>query len=149
MQHALVAPDALRTVRSLVAPGQVVGTGDPLLVFTRTEAGGAGESAAAAVDLDRPRADLEEVRERHLLTLDEGRQATVAKRHKHGRRTARENIADLVDPGSFVEYGALAIAAQRSRRSEADLIANTPATVWSPAWRPSAPTNSAGRPPRR
>src|ERR1700757_3609040 len=32
MQHALVAPDALRTVRSLVTPGQVVGTGDPLLV---------------------------------------------------------------------------------------------------------------------
>ncbi len=127
MQHALVAPDALRTVRSLVTPGQVVGTGDPLLVFTRTEAGGAGESAAAAVDLDRPRADLEEVRERHLLTLDEGRQAAVTKRHKHGRRTARENIADLVDAGSFVEYGALAIAAQRSRRSEADLIANTPA----------------------
>jgi acetyl/propionyl-CoA carboxylase alpha subunit len=127
MQHALVAPDALRTVRSLVKPGQVVGTGDPLLVFTRTEAGGADESAAAAVDLDRPRADLEEVRERHLLTLDEGRQDAVAKRHKHGRRTARENIADLVDSGSFVEYGALAIAAQRSRRSEADLIANTPA----------------------
>jgi acetyl/propionyl-CoA carboxylase alpha subunit len=127
MQHALVAPDALRTVRSLVKPGQVVGTGDPLLVFTRTEAGGADESAAAAVDLDRPRADLEEVRERHLLTLDEGRQDAVAKRHKHGRRTARENIADLVDAGSFVEYGALAIAAQRSRRSEADLIANTAA----------------------
>jgi acetyl/propionyl-CoA carboxylase alpha subunit/acetyl-CoA carboxylase carboxyltransferase component len=127
MQHALGAPDALRTVRSLVTPGQVVGTGDPLLVFTRTEAGGAGESAAAAVDLDRPRADLEEVRERHLLTLDEGRQAAVAKRHKQGRRTARENIADLVDAGSFVEYGALAIAAQRSRRSEEDLIANTPA----------------------
>jgi acetyl/propionyl-CoA carboxylase alpha subunit/acetyl-CoA carboxylase carboxyltransferase component len=127
MQHVLVAPDALRTVRSLVTPGQVVGTGDPLLVFTRTGAGGDGESAAAAVDLDRPRADLDEVRERHLLTLDEGRQAAVAKRHKQGRRTARENIADLVDAGSFVEYGALAIAAQRSRRSEEDLIANTPA----------------------
>jgi acetyl/propionyl-CoA carboxylase alpha subunit/acetyl-CoA carboxylase carboxyltransferase component len=127
MQHALVAPDALRTVRSLVTPGQVVGTGDPLLVFTRTEAGGVGESAVAAVDLDRPRADLDEVRERHLLTLDGGRQAAVAKRHKQGRRTARENIADLVDAGSFVEYGALAIAAQRSRRSEEDLIANTPA----------------------
>ncbi|HZC52961.1 MAG TPA: carboxyl transferase domain-containing protein, partial [Mycobacterium sp.] len=127
MQHALGAPDALATVRSLVTPGQVVGTGDPLLVFTRTGAGGAGESASAAMDLDRPRADLDEVRERHLLTLDEGRQAAVAKRHEQGRRTARENIADLVDAGSFVEYGALAIAAQRSRRSEEDLIANTPA----------------------
>ena len=127
MQHVLVAPNALRTVKSLVRPGQVVGTGDPLLVFTRTGAGADGESVAAAVDLDRSRADLDEVAERHLLTLDEGRQAAVAKRHRQGRRTARENIADLVDAGSFVEYGALAIAAQRSRRSEEDLIANTPA----------------------
>ncbi|MCV7427949.1 acetyl-CoA carboxylase family protein [Mycobacterium montefiorense] len=127
MQHVLVAPHALRTVRNLVTPGQVVGTGDPLVVFTRTGASIGGESAVAAVDLDRPRADLDEVRRRHLLTLDEGREAAVAKRHNKGRRTARENIADLVDAGSFVEYGALAIAAQRSRRSEEDLIANTPA----------------------
>jgi acetyl-CoA carboxylase carboxyltransferase component/biotin carboxyl carrier protein len=127
MQHVLVAPDALRTVRSLVTPGQVVGTGDPLLVFTRTAAGADSESAMAAVDLDRPRADRDEVAHRHALTLDEGRQAAVAKRHEQGRRTARENIADLVDAGSFVEYGALAIAAQRSRRSEEDLIVNTPA----------------------
>ncbi len=127
MQHVLVAPDALRTVRILVAPGQVVGTGDPLLVFTRTGDGAGADSSTAALDLDRPRADLDEVRERHRVTLDEGREAAVAKRHKQGRRTARENIADLIDPGSFVEYGALAIAAQRSRRSEYDLIANTPA----------------------
>lgn len=127
MQHVLVAPDALRTVRILVTPGQVVGTGDPLLVFTRTAAAGDGESTSAATDLDRPRADLDEVVHRHSLTLDEGRQAAVAKRHRRGRRTARENIADLVDPDSFVEYGALAIAAQRSRRSEEDLIVNTPA----------------------
>jgi len=127
MQHVLAAPDALRTVRSLVTPGQVVGTGDALLVFTRSGAGPDGQSYSAALDLDQPRADLDEVRERHLRTLDEGRQAAVAKRHDQGRRTARENIADLVDAGSFVEYGALAIAAQRSRRSEEDLIANTPA----------------------
>ncbi|OBK99444.1 carbamoyl-phosphate-synthetase [Mycobacterium sp. 1245499.0] len=127
MQHVLVAPDALRTVRILVTPGQVVGTGDPLLVFTRTAAAGDGESVSATTDLDRPRADLDEVVRRHALTLDEGREAAVAKRHQRGRRTARENIADLVDPDSFVEYGALAIAAQRSRRSESDLIVNTPA----------------------
>lgn len=127
MQHVLVAPDALRTVRILVTPGQVVGTGDPLLVFTRTAAADDGESTSAATDLDRPREDLDEVVRRHALTLDEGREAAVAKRHQRGRRTARENIADLVDPDSFVEYGALAIAAQRSRRSESDLIVNTPA----------------------
>jgi acetyl/propionyl-CoA carboxylase alpha subunit/acetyl-CoA carboxylase carboxyltransferase component len=127
MQHVLAAPDALRTVRGLVAPGQVVGTGDPLLVFARTDTGVDSESALAATDLERHRADLDEVRRRHLLTRDEGREAAVARRHARGRRTARENIADLVDAGSFVEYGALAIAAQRSRRSEEDLIANTPA----------------------
>ncbi|CAM2895961.1 carbamoyl-phosphate-synthetase [Mycobacterium intermedium] len=127
MQHVLAAPAALRTVRNLVTPGQVVGTGDALLVYTRTGLSIDSESATAAVDLDRHRADLEEVRQRHWLTLDEGRPAAVSKRHEKGRRTARENIADLVDPGSFVEYGALAIAAQRSRRSEEDLILNTPA----------------------
>jgi acetyl/propionyl-CoA carboxylase alpha subunit/acetyl-CoA carboxylase carboxyltransferase component len=126
MQHVLLAPNAVRTVRNLVVPGQIVGTGDPLVVFTRTGANAEGESAAD-LDLDRPRADLDEVAHRHLLTLDEGRPDVVAKRHNQGRRTARENIADLVDTGSFVEYGALAVAAQRSRRSEEDLIANTPA----------------------
>lgn len=149
MQHVLVAPDALRTVRNLVTPGQVVGTGDPLVVFARTGAGVSSESASAAVDLDAPRADLDEVRRRHLLTLDEGREAAVAKRHQQGRRTARENIADLIDDGSFIEYGALAIAAQRSRRPDEDLIANTPPTAWSPGWRRSVPIDSAGRPPRR
>ncbi|MCV7332012.1 ATP-grasp domain-containing protein [Mycobacterium cookii] len=126
MQHVLTAPDAVRAVRTLVAPGQVVGTGDPLVIFVRTGEGAAA-SDVAAVDLDRSRDDLDDVRRRHLLTLDEGRPAAIAKRHKQSRRSARENIADLVDPGSFVEYGALAVAAQRSRRSEEDLIANTPA----------------------
>jgi acetyl-CoA carboxylase carboxyltransferase component len=49
------------------------------------------------------------------------------RRHATGRRTARENIADLVDEGSFTEYGALVIAAQRRRRALDDLIARTPA----------------------
>ena len=126
MQHVLTAPDAVRTVRALVTAGQVIGTGDPVVVFTRT-GDSAGAEDVAALDLDRRRADLEEVRRRHLLTLDEGRPKAIAKRHNQNRRTARENIAELVDPGSFVEYGALAVAAQRSRRSEDDLIANTPA----------------------
>src|SRR5690606_32589573 len=39
----------------------------------------------------------------------------------------RENIEDLVDPGSFVEYGRFVVAAQRQRRDLADLIARTPA----------------------
>jgi acetyl/propionyl-CoA carboxylase alpha subunit/acetyl-CoA carboxylase carboxyltransferase component len=127
MQHVLTAPDAVRTVRALVTAGQVIGTGDPVVVFTRTGDSVGADDADRALDLDRGRADLEEVRRRHLLTLDDGRPKAITKRHNQNRRTARENIADLVDPGSFVEYGALAVAAQRSRRSEDDLIANTPA----------------------
>jgi acetyl-CoA carboxylase carboxyltransferase component len=50
----------------------------------------------------------------------------MAKRHARGQRSARENIADLVDEGSFQEFGSFAIAAQRQRRTMEDLIANTP-----------------------
>jgi acetyl-CoA carboxylase carboxyltransferase component len=73
------------------------------------------------------RDDLTEVLERRAQTRDEARPEAVERRHAAGARTARENIADLVDPGSFVEYGRFAIAAQRARREVADLIARTPA----------------------
>ncbi len=73
------------------------------------------------------RADLQALRDRLAYTQDAKRPEAMAKRHAQGLRSARENIADLCDPGSFVEYGALAVAAQRSRRSEADLLQNTPA----------------------
>jgi methylmalonyl-CoA carboxyltransferase 12S subunit len=73
------------------------------------------------------RADLAEVLERRARTRDEARPDAVEQRHAAGGRTARENIADLVDPGSFVEYGRFAIAAQRGRRELEELIARTPA----------------------
>jgi acetyl-CoA carboxylase carboxyltransferase component len=73
------------------------------------------------------RADLAEVVERHAVTRDERRPDAVARRRKTGQRTARENAEDLVDPGSYVEYGSLVIAAQRRRRSVEDLVARTPA----------------------
>ena len=58
---------------------------------------------------------------------DETRPQAVAKRRARGFRTARENREDLCDPDSFVEYGQLAVAAQRQRRSLEDLRTNTPA----------------------
>jgi acetyl-CoA carboxylase carboxyltransferase component len=73
------------------------------------------------------RDDLAEVLDRRALTSDEARDEAVQRRHAAGGRTARENVADLVDPGSFVEYGRFAIAAQRGRREVEDLIARTPA----------------------
>lgn len=80
-----------------------------------------------AQDAQAPRADLQALLDRQHRTQDAARPEAMGRRHALGMRSARENIADLCDLGSFVEYGALAIAAQRSRRSEEDLIANTPA----------------------
>ncbi|RZK96070.1 MAG: ATP-grasp domain-containing protein [Rhodococcus sp. (in: high G+C Gram-positive bacteria)] len=126
MQHVIAAPAGAVVERNLVSRGQTVNAGDPLVVIRRTgsEADGAADNAT---DLDRERADLAEIRQRHEITLDAARPAAIAKRTKLGRRSARANIDDLVDPGSFVEYGPLVLAAQRSRRSEQDLIENTPA----------------------
>jgi acetyl-CoA carboxylase carboxyltransferase component len=76
---------------------------------------------------DDVRDDLAEVLDRRRRTGDEARPEAVERRHATGGRTARENLADLVDPGSFVEYGGLAIAAQRMRREAEELIARTPA----------------------
>ena len=73
------------------------------------------------------RPEMAEMIIRHSFGLDENRPDAVAKRQKKNQRTARANVEDLCDAGSFIEYGALAIAAQRGRRSEEDLISKTPA----------------------
>jgi acetyl-CoA carboxylase carboxyltransferase component len=79
------------------------------------------------VAVQKVRADLSEVLQRRALLDDAARPGIVADRHAAGRRTARENLADLCDAGSFVEYGGFAVAAQRNRRALEDLIARTPA----------------------
>src|SRR5215213_8256820 len=76
---------------------------------------------------DKDRDDLAELERRRKLTEDAARPEAVSKRHDRGGRTARENVADLIDEGSWVEYGRYATAQQRQRRSNDDLIANTPA----------------------
>jgi acetyl-CoA carboxylase carboxyltransferase component len=76
---------------------------------------------------EAPAEGLTEVLARRHLTTDEARPDKVAKWHARGRRTARENIADLVDPGSFVEYGRFVTAAQESRRPLAELVVEAPA----------------------
>ncbi len=82
---------------------------------------------AAGEQSKKIRPELAELRERLSLGLDERRPEAVARRHGKNQRTARENIADLCDQDSFIEYGALAVAAQRQRRPVEDLIAKTPA----------------------
>ncbi|MFE7224538.1 acyl-CoA carboxylase subunit beta [Nocardioides sp. NPDC057577] len=76
---------------------------------------------------DTPATGLTELHARRFLTTDAARAEKVARWHAKGRRTARENIADLIDPGSFVEYGRFITAAQEQRRDLADLVVETPA----------------------
>jgi acetyl-CoA carboxylase carboxyltransferase component len=73
------------------------------------------------------RAELAALRERLEKTLDGYRTEARDKRHGSGYRTARENLEDLVDHDTFVEYGQLAVAAQRSRRDYRELQASTAA----------------------
>ncbi|PKL97306.1 MAG: carbamoyl-phosphate synthase large subunit, partial [Gammaproteobacteria bacterium HGW-Gammaproteobacteria-7] len=115
-------------VRQLaVQVGSALNEGQPLLFIEPAEVDAAVGQNEQSLDLEHIRADLAEVLERHALTRDERRPQAVAKRRKTGQRTVRENLADLLDNGSFSEYGALAIAAQRRRRSLEELIEQSPA----------------------
>ena len=130
MHHELVAPAAGVVTDVDVSDGATVAVGQTLIRLREGADSGHG-TAAVPVEASGPtgldRDDLAEVMSRHALGLDEQRPDAVERRRARGRRTARENVADLVDDGSFVEYGPLVIAAQRRRRELDDLIRSTPA----------------------
>lgn len=131
MEHLLHAPFAGRVIALRAAPGDYLIDGQPLLQLEAMQADTLQAVTSVAPDLDHIRPDLQKVIDRHAPTLDANRGAAVAKRHVQGGRTARANIADLCetadDAGNFIEYGALAVAAQSRRRTLDDLVANTPA----------------------
>ncbi len=145
MEHLLHAPSAGRVLALLAQPGDFLVEGQALVRLEPVDAVHSAAEAEQALDLDTPRADLQRVIDRHAFTLDANRQAAMAKRQAQGGRSARANIADLCElndaidteagrasvtparSGNFIEYGALAIAAQRTRRTLEDLVANTPA----------------------
>jgi acetyl-CoA carboxylase carboxyltransferase component len=127
MEHVVPAgrSGVVRAVRAVV--GATVHDGEVLVELDPHDELADVEAEAGEVDLDRVRPDLAEVHDRQWRTTDAARPDVVDRRHEAGRRTARENVADLCDPGSYVEYGSLVVAAQRRRRSLDDLIARTPA----------------------
>jgi len=140
MEHLLHASAAGRVVALLAAPGDFLAEGQPLLRLEPVDAAHAAQVDAQALDLDAIRPDLRRVIDGHAFTLDAHRAAAIDKRHAQGGRSVRENIADLCElpatdgeaatparHGSFIEYGALAVAAQARRRSLQDLMAHTPA----------------------
>ena len=129
MHHRIDSTDSARVIEVLVATGDGVEVGD---VFVRLEPA-AAESSDADPSSDRPlaettnRRDLAEMHARQAQALDAARSNAVAKRHARGQRTARENLEHLLDAGTFIEYGQLAVAAQQSRRDQDDLAVNTAA----------------------
>ena len=157
MEHEVRVTADGRVAELLFAAGEMVNEGEVLLISERlthvppasetkmasnSDAMGSASQATPPTQVPRVapprtpqpgspsdpvRPDLQRLRDRHAFTADASRPDALAKRHAQGLRSARENIADLCDPGSFIEYGALAVAAQRSRRTEADLVQNTPA----------------------
>ena len=127
MEHIVTAEQSGLVKQVFVRPDATVAAGDPLVLLEPSAHVEAATDSVEEASLDDIRPDLTEVNKRHGFGLDENRPEAVAKRRKTGQRTARENIADLVDEGTFVEYGALVIAAQRRRRPIEDLIQRTPA----------------------
>jgi acetyl/propionyl-CoA carboxylase alpha subunit/acetyl-CoA carboxylase carboxyltransferase component len=127
MQHEVHAPQAGRVLAWQAQLGDALTQQQALVVLQALVGEEVPAPVAAAPDPQQVRADLQAVIDRHAFTLDSARPEAMAARHARGGRSARENIAELCDGGSFSEFGALAVAAQRSRRSAEDLIANTPA----------------------
>lgn len=128
MEFEITAAQGGRVEALLVEAGTVVNEGQALIAIDPSADDGQAHAGGEQVrDPDHIRPDLAEVIERHAVTLDERRPDAVAKRHAKGHRTARENVADFLDEGSFIEYGALALASQRIRHKEAELIKRSPA----------------------
>lgn len=127
MQMAVTAPGAGIVRAVTVAPGAVVEADAPLVLIEPAE-GAAGTSAAVAeTDLDAIRPELRHLMDRRDGLMDAARPEAVARRRKIGKRTIRENLAELFDETRMTEYGSFLIAAQRSRRSLDDLIRVSPA----------------------
>jgi acetyl-CoA carboxylase carboxyltransferase component len=127
MEHPVEVGAGGVVVEVSVAVGQSVEKGQPLLTVGISDDQPGPVSGARESRPPGSRADLDVVLERHEVGLDRRRPDAVARRRARGQRTARENIDDLCDQSTFVEYGPLVIAAQRRRRSIDELIERTPA----------------------
>ncbi len=129
MEHVVTAPSAGTVRTSLVTIGETVLEDQPILQWSVAgdQTVVASVATTAEIDLEAIRPDLAEVLERHRVGMDSARPDAVERRRKTGQRSARENVDDLIDPGSFIEFAPLVVAAQRRRRTIDDLIARTPA----------------------
>ena len=127
MEHVISA-DRDGIVKALACSvGDVIREGFPLVFILEAEVSVAELSGDDLIDPDFIRPDLQENYDRHAHTLDENRPVAAAKRRGRGYRMPRENIEQLVDPGSFQEYWPLIVARQHQRNTDEQLRENTPA----------------------
>lgn len=125
MEHVITAPCSGVVNKVFAESGETLMQGDLVLAIDPDSTAGDELSESQDIDLDAIRPDLQEVFDRRAYGQDENRPEAVRKRHERGHQTARENLAQVCDEGSFVEYGEFAIAAQSQRRSLDDLLKNT------------------------
>ena len=128
MENVVVADLPGKVLSIEVEEGQEINLGDTLVQFVQVDFNGEDERHNTdPVKEETKSSRIEELRERKFLLTDEAREEQVVKRRKKEQNTARQNLSLLFDEGIYKEYGGLIVAAQRSRRSESDLIKNTPA----------------------
>ena len=109
MEHVVKAPTSGIVREINVSSSDTVPENSVLLVIEEGQVEEKGQAEEDRLDLDSPRPDLAEVIRRRALTTDQSRERQTEKRHGQGGRTARENIYDLADEGTFVQYGSLAV----------------------------------------
>jgi acetyl-CoA carboxylase carboxyltransferase component len=128
MEHVVVASVTGSIASLSVTVGEAVVQQDLLMKIEEADLPPAPmPDTVPPADQAQIRSELTDLLERRAFVTDDGRPDAVARRHATGHRTARENVEDLCDPESFIEYGPLVIAAQRARRSTQELIERTPA----------------------
>ena len=126
MQHVVLAT-ASGYVRNVAAgDGDTVEEGQALLFIEEADIGGGDAQEAEIIDLDEILPDLAEVNARQSLTQDAQRPDARERRRKTNQRTARQNVEDLCDPGSFSEYGSLVLPARRQKHSIEELSQRYP-----------------------
>ena len=127
MEHVVEA-EAGGIVRQVtVSIDEIVYEDHPLAFIEEMDVGGAIEREDATPDIDYIRPSLQAVFDRRQLILDENRPEAVERRHSRGRRTVRENLNQLMDPGTWTEYGQLAVSTPRAGLTADELIRKTPA----------------------
>ena len=126
MQTAITASVAGLITDIKVSAGQTIQEGQLICKVVESS------QSSNVLDTQEPISDsvenaLDQLNQQLAASLDSGRKKSIDKRHAKGYRTARENLRQLCDEGSFVEYGQLAVAAQRDRMSSEKLKAETAA----------------------